>query len=155
MTGLALALAILLAAASGPEGGPDQVPEGAASVPAAGGAAVPTSPVQIRPVDVGGRVGQAPSSTPAPPAVGDDPLVGQDKLRHFAMAFAAAEVGYGVARIRLSADAALTTSLGAALLAAIGKEVHDHRYRGHFSVPDLAWGLAGVALGAVLVREIR
>jgi uncharacterized protein YfiM (DUF2279 family) len=82
-----------------------------------------------------------------------DPMIGEDKLQHLGMAFAVTEVGFGVARLGLSAQDALAAAVGAALTAAVGKEISDLREGRSFSVRDLTWDLAGIALGAVLASQ--
>jgi uncharacterized protein YfiM (DUF2279 family) len=92
---------------------------------------------------------------PLPPP-GQDRWLAEDKLRHFALSFAITEMAYATARFELSADRALASAAGVALLAGIGKEIHDLRPGGSgLSILDLAWDLAGVGLGTVLAHQIR
>lgn len=83
-----------------------------------------------------------------------DRWVGEDKLRHFAASFAATEMGYGATRLLTEPDAALPVAATAAVALGLAKEVHDGRH-GRFSLKDLAWDAAGVALGVVLARRIE
>lgn len=107
-----------------------------------------------------GRIGL--DSATAPPSSGSTPQserdhwLGPDKLRHFLAAFAA--TGYAHAGLRaldVDADGAVIGGVAFALAAGIGKEVHDVRVGRVFSLKDLAWDLAGTALGALLVRAAR
>lgn len=94
----------------------------------------------------------APASDPDGP---DDAWLAEDKLRHFALSFAATEMAYGAARVGLDHGTAVPTAAGAALAIGLAKEVRDVRTGGSLSLKDLAWDLAGVALGVALVRRIR
>jgi uncharacterized protein YfiM (DUF2279 family) len=52
-------------------------------------------------------------------------------------------------------DPALVVAGSAALLAGVAKEIHDVRAGRGFSLKDLAWDAAGVALGLTLAQRIR
>jgi uncharacterized protein YfiM (DUF2279 family) len=84
-----------------------------------------------------------------------DAWIAEDKLQHFAMSFAATVFAYGGARTVLDPDAALIAAGSTALLAGIGKEIHDARSGRWFSLKDLAWDVAGVALGLTLAHHTR
>jgi uncharacterized protein YfiM (DUF2279 family) len=84
-----------------------------------------------------------------------DAWIAEDKLQHFAMSFAATAFAYGGARTVLDPDAALIVAGSTALLAGIGKEIHDARSGRWFSLKDLAWDVAGVALGLTLANHTR
>jgi uncharacterized protein YfiM (DUF2279 family) len=93
------------------------------------------------------------TATTNPPRA--DAWIAEDKLQHFAMSFAATAFAYGGARTVLDPDAALIVAGSTALLAGIGKEIHDARAGRWFSLKDLAWNVAGVALGLTLVHHTR
>jgi uncharacterized protein YfiM (DUF2279 family) len=84
-----------------------------------------------------------------------DPWLAQDKVRHFAMSFAATGFTYGGARTLLDADAAFVTAAVAALGLGFGKEIHDARQGRWFSFKDMVWNAAGVTLGLTLVYHVR
>lgn len=88
-------------------------------------------------------------------AVPDDRWIAEDKLRHFALSFAATQMGYGGTRFALEPEPAVLLAAAGALGLGIGKEVRDVRRGGPFSLKDLAWDAAGVALGVLLVRRVR
>lgn len=92
------------------------------------------------------------ASDPAPTA---DRWFAEDKLRHLALSFAATEMGYGAARIAVDRRTAAPLAASAAFALGLAKEVRDARAGGSFSAKDLAWDLAGVALGVALVHRIR
>lgn len=80
----------------------------------------------------------------------------EDKMRHFAMAFAATSFGHAGARA-LGADANVATAIGAAatVVASVGKEVFDRRAGGLFSYRDLVWDAAGILLSVALLGNAR
>lgn len=84
-----------------------------------------------------------------------DAWFAEDKLRHFAMSFATTAFAYAGARPALDPDAAMIVAGAAALLAGIGKELHDARAGSGFSLKDMTWNAAGIALGLTLVHHSR
>lgn len=103
-----------------------------------------------------GCAGQA-SRTPevvSPPAV-HDPWIAEDKVQHLAMSFAATGMAYGGGRLALDPTPARSMAAGVGLALGIGKELVDARRGGPFSLKDLAWDAAGVALGYVFVQRIH
>ena len=93
------------------------------------------------------------SADAAPPA--PDVWFAEDKLQHFTASLAATTVGYGGARTLLEPDPAILAAGAAALGLGIAKELVDVRSGGPFSLKDLAWDAAGVALGLTLANGIR
>jgi uncharacterized protein YfiM (DUF2279 family) len=96
-----------------------------------------------------------PRAAPAAPPSSSDAWFAEDKLRHFAMSFAATGFAYGGARFALEPRPARVTAGAAALAAGIGKEVHDARQGRPVSLRDMAWNIAGVALGIALTHNTR
>ncbi len=90
---------------------------------------------------------------PSPPPA--DAWIAEDKLQHFALSFAAVQMGYGVARGALDRRTAVPVAAGAGLLLGVAKEVRDQRTGGRFSLMDLVWDAAGVALAVAFVRQIE
>lgn len=84
-----------------------------------------------------------------------DPWIGEDKLRHLALSFAATEMTYGSARFILDHDTAVPVAATTALALGLAKELRDRREGRTFSTRDLVWNVAGVALGVALVRSTR
>ncbi len=64
-------------------------------------------------------------------------------------------MAYGGARLRLDPGPGRRAAVGVALLLGVGKELVDVRNGGPFSLKDLAWDAAGVALGSLLAQQIR
>jgi uncharacterized protein YfiM (DUF2279 family) len=94
------------------------------------------------------------ASAPASPGR-DDPWLGQDKARHFALSFAATAFAYAGARFVAEPEPARLVAASAAIAAGVGKEVHDARAGWGFSFRDMVWNVAGVGLGLVLVGQVR
>ncbi|MGK7313593.1 MAG: hypothetical protein ACN0LA_15370 [Candidatus Longimicrobiales bacterium M2_2A_002] len=84
-----------------------------------------------------------------------DRWIAEDKVRHFALSFAATSMAYGGARLGLDPGPGRRAAAGLALLLGVGKELVDLRNGGRFSLKDLAWDAAGVALGSLLAQQIR
>lgn len=99
-----------------------------------------------------------PRTTPAPldpAAPTEDRWLAEDKLQHFALSFAATQMGYGGARFALDREPAVAVAATVAVGLGLAKEVRDVRAGGPFSLKDLAWDAAGVALGVLFVRRVR
>lgn len=88
------------------------------------------------------------------PAASDDRWVAEDKLQHFAMSFAVTGMTYGGGRLALDPAPARAVAAGVTLSLGVGKELTDARRGGPFSVKDLAWDAAGVALGFVFAQRM-
>lgn len=85
----------------------------------------------------------------------EDRWLAEDKLRHFTLSFAATQMAYGGASLVLDREPAIAAAATVAIGLGIAKEVRDVRADGPFSLKDLAWDAAGVALGVGLARRIR
>jgi uncharacterized protein YfiM (DUF2279 family) len=85
---------------------------------------------------------------------GGDHWLGADKLKHFFLSAFVESVSYSVLRTTdVRHDPAIVAASAITLGVGIGKEVHDHRSYGLFSVKDLSWDVAGgTAAAAVLVH---
>ena len=97
----------------------------------------------------------ATSTAAATGASRGDRWIAEDKARHFALSFAATSMAYGGARLGLDPGPGRRAAAGVALLLGLGKELVDLRNGGPFSLKDLAWDAAGVALGSLLAQQIR
>ena len=92
---------------------------------------------------------------PAPASGAPDRWLAEDKAQHFTVSIVATTLGYGTARLALDRRGAAVAAGAAALAAGIAKEVADVRGGGPFSLRDLAWDAAGVALGLTLALNTR
>ncbi|MDX1675343.1 MAG: hypothetical protein R3314_11160 [Longimicrobiales bacterium] len=91
----------------------------------------------------------------AAPEPAADRWIAEDKAQHFALSFAATSMAYGGARLMLDPEPARSSAVGLALILGLGKELIDARTGAGFSLKDLAWDVAGVALGYTFARQIR
>jgi uncharacterized protein YfiM (DUF2279 family) len=77
-----------------------------------------------------------------------DAWVGQDKFQHAGMSYAITSFAF-----------AGTSNEGAAIASAsvigILKEVYDRKNGRPFSIKDLLWDAAGIALGYVVIKQTR
>jgi len=83
--------------------------------------------------------------------------LGEDKGKHFVTSAVVTVIAGSAARTA-GLDAGTSRIAGAAVAtgAGVAKEIHDHRQPGNvFSVRDLAWNLAGVAAGYVVLSQGR
>ncbi len=96
-----------------------------------------------------------PHPAAAPQPEGPDRWIAEDKLRHLTMSFALTALGNGFGRTVFRRQAAFTAAGAAAFVAGIGKEVHDRRAGRRFSLKDLTWDAAGVALGLTLSHQLN
>jgi putative lipoprotein len=81
-----------------------------------------------------------------------DSWFGPDKLQHFFTSAFVQSIAYGGLR-RAGAEQG-TAVAGASLTSAVvgvGKELHDRRAKGEFSLRDLTWDAAGAGAAAVLL----
>lgn len=84
-----------------------------------------------------------------------DRWLAEDKLRHLTASFAATGMAYGAGRVALDRGPARAAAAATAIALGLAKEIADRRKGGPFSLRDLAWDAAGVALGLTLSRSIR
>lgn len=91
------------------------------------------------------------SSTSALAQQADDPWLAPDKALHFSFSAGLAGVGYGGAAL-LTEDRCVRLAVGAsvALTAGVAKELLDLSGLGHPSWKDLAWDVAGTAIGLLV-----
>lgn len=83
-----------------------------------------------------------------------DRWFGPDKLQHFFTSAFVQSAGYGLLR-RAGADngTAMAGASAVTAIAGVGKEMHDRRTRGEFSVRDLVWDAAGAGSASVLLAR--
>ncbi len=90
----------------------------------------------------------------AVPNAPKDSFVGLDKPKHFLLSFfiesgsfAAIQAGGGGRRPSFIGASAVTTVFG------LGREIHDRRTKGLFSLGDLAWDGLGAAAAVLMLRH--
>ncbi len=86
-----------------------------------------------------------------------DNWIGADKVKHFFMSALVQSLVYSVTQVTThgSRSSLLLSASVASAAVGIGKEVHDRRSYGHFSVRDLAWDAAGVGAATLMLTRTR
>lgn len=88
----------------------------------------------------------------APAALPSDHWFAGDKLQHFFSSAFVQSMSYASLRTAgVSHGAALAGASAASAVAGVGKEVHDLRTKGEFSLRDLTWDAAGAGAATVLL----
>ena len=83
--------------------------------------------------------------------------LGPDKLKHFFLSAFTQSLAYSVTQVTTKGSRSsllLSASLATAAVG-IGKEMHDRRSSGLFSVGDLAWDVAGAGAATLLLVQTR
>ncbi len=85
----------------------------------------------------------------------EDPWLGQDKLKHFAVSAVLQGGGHALGRsVGLDYREAAWTAAGLTLAVGVGKELHDRADGRFFSWRDLTADVVGGTTGAVVVRQV-
>jgi uracil-DNA glycosylase len=86
-----------------------------------------------------------------------DNWIGADKVKHFFMTALVQSLAYSVTQVTTqgSRSSLLLSASVASAAVGIGKEVHDRRSYGHFSVRDLAWDAAGAGTATLMLTRTR
>ena len=85
-----------------------------------------------------------------------DGWFGPDKLKHFFLSAFIQSVTYGT--LSATGSGHQSSVLGATAVTAtfgVGREVHDRRAKGEFSVRDLTWDAAGAGAATLLLSHAR
>ena len=85
-----------------------------------------------------------------------DPVFGVDKVKHFfivgfveSMSFASLQAAGS------SRSTAKTGAIGAATIVSFGREIHDRRTKGLFSVRDLVWDAIGASAALIVINKTQ
>jgi putative lipoprotein len=90
-----------------------------------------------------------------PRAMPHDSWFGPDKVQHFFASAFVQSMSYGSLRAAgASHGAALAGATATTAAVGVGKEIHDLRVKGDFSVRDLAWDAAGAGAATVLLVRV-
>jgi pimeloyl-ACP methyl ester carboxylesterase len=88
-------------------------------------------------------------------AGGNDSLLGIDKLKHFLLSGFVEGVAFaGLQAAGTGRSASLAGAGATAAMVAVGREVHDRRVTGLFSVGDLLWDAVGAGAAFLIVSRI-
>ena len=90
-------------------------------------------------------------------AGGGDSWLGTDKLKHFFLSAFVQSLSYSVIQVTTqgSRSSLLLSASATSAVVGIGKEMHDSRVKGEFSVRDLCWDAAGIGAATVMLRNTR
>ncbi len=87
---------------------------------------------------------------------GGDPWFGADKVKHFFVSAFVQSVTYTGARaVGFGRGGAMVAASATTVTIGVGKEIHDRRAGGEFSVRDLTWDLAGGVAAGLLVERTK
>jgi uncharacterized protein YfiM (DUF2279 family) len=85
-----------------------------------------------------------------------DTWLGSDKVKHFFLAGFIESMTFGVLQAAgANRHAAFNGAIGAAAIASIGKEVHDKKTKGLFSLGDLTWDALGAGAAGLVLRKTQ
>ena len=85
-----------------------------------------------------------------------DSWFGPDKIKHFFISAFIESVAFSsLQAIGAGRDVAFAGALATTAAFAFGREVHDQRTKGIFSVPDLTWDAAGAGAAALVLRSTQ
>jgi len=85
-----------------------------------------------------------------------EPWFGADKLKHFFISAFIESLGFGgLQAVGADRGAALGGALGITAVAGVGREVHDRRTKGEFSLADLAWDAAGAGVALLVLSRTQ
>lgn len=83
-----------------------------------------------------------------------DSLFGLDKPKHFALSFFVESLSFAsIQAMGGSRRTAMSGASGTTALIAIGREIHDRKTKGLFSIGDLAWDALGAGAAVVMLRH--
>jgi len=86
----------------------------------------------------------------------DDALIGADKLKHFFIAgFVESMTFAGTQAIGANRGAARGTAIGVTAVVSVGREIHDRRTKGLFSIRDLAWDALGATAALIVLNKTQ
>ena len=77
-----------------------------------------------------------------------DRWLGADKFKHAGMSYAITAYAFAVTDSE-------AVAVGSAAVAGLAKEVYDRRRGYPFSIRDLIWDAAGIALGYAVIKQTR
>ena len=85
-----------------------------------------------------------------------EPAFGPDKVKHFLIAGFVETVAFsGLQAVGASRNAARSGALAAVIGASVGREVHDRKTKGLFSIPDLVWDALGAGAALLIINKTQ
>jgi hypothetical protein len=85
-----------------------------------------------------------------------DPVIGVDKVKHFFIAgFVESMTFAGVQAVGSSRSTARVSAIAVTAVVSIGREIHDKRKKGLFSIRDLAWDAIGASAAMIVLNKTQ
>src|SRR5829696_664526 len=85
-----------------------------------------------------------------------DPLFGVDKVKHFFIAgFVETMTFAGLEAAGAKRSPARAAAIGTTVVVSFGREIHDRRTKGLFSIKDLLWDALGASAALLLINKTR
>ena len=85
-----------------------------------------------------------------------DPIFGVDKVKHFFIAgFVETMAFSGLQAAGVNRSSARGAAIGATTVVSLGREIHDRRTKGLFSVKDLVWDALGAGAALLVINKTK
>ena len=85
-----------------------------------------------------------------------DPIFGVDKVKHFFIAgFVETMAFSGLQAAGVNRSSARGAAIGATTVVSLGREIHDRRTKGLFSVKDLVWDALGAGAALLVINRTK
>ena len=85
-----------------------------------------------------------------------DSILGVDKLKHFLLAGFVESVTFaGLQAVGADRNVSLTGAAAATVTVSLGRELHDRRTSGLFSVGDLVWDALGAGAAFLILSRVQ
>lgn len=90
------------------------------------------------------------------PAKPRDSIIGVDKVKHFFISgFVESMTFAGLQAAGANRSPARTIAISATAVVSLGREIHDRKTKGLFSVRDLVWDTIGATAGILLINKTQ
>ena len=85
-----------------------------------------------------------------------DAAFGPDKVKHFLIAGFVESIAFaGLQASGANRNTARSAALAAVVGASIGRELHDRKTKGLFSIPDLVWDALGAGAALLILNKTQ
>lgn len=85
-----------------------------------------------------------------------DSIIGVDKVKHFFISgFVESMTFAGLQAAGANRSPARTAAISATAIVSLGREIHDRKTKGLFSVRDLLWDTIGATAGILLINKTQ
>ncbi len=85
-----------------------------------------------------------------------DPVFGVDKVKHFFIAGFVESMSFaGMQAAGSNRSTARISALSATAIVSVGREIHDKKKKGLFSVRDLAWDAIGASAALLVLNKTQ